>query len=33
MWQAMTDAWVDKLTALTRSRRPTPQEVTVSGLF
>ena len=33
MLNAMVDAWVDKLSALTRPRRPTPQEVTVSGLF
>jgi hypothetical protein len=33
MWKAMTDAWIDKLNALTRPKRLTPQEVTVSGLF
>ena len=33
MWQAMTDAWVEKLAALTRPRRPTPSQVTVTGLF
>lgn len=33
MWQAMVDAWVEKLTALTRPKRLTPNEVTVTGLF
>ncbi len=33
MWTAMVDAWVEKLAALTRSRRPTPSDVTISGLF
>ncbi len=32
MWQAMVDAWAGKLAAL-RPRRPTPNEVTISGLF
>jgi creatinine amidohydrolase len=33
MWQAMVDAWVEKLSALTRPRRPTPEQVTITGLF
>jgi creatinine amidohydrolase len=33
MWQAMVDAWVDKLSGLTRPRRPTPDELTIKGLF
>ena len=33
MWQAMTDAWVEKLAVLTQPRRPTPSQVTVTGLF
>jgi hypothetical protein len=32
-WQAMIDAWVEKLSAMTRSRRPTPEEMTVTGIF
>jgi creatinine amidohydrolase/Fe(II)-dependent formamide hydrolase-like protein len=32
-WQAMVDAWVDRLTALLGPRRPSPQDVTVQGLF
>ena len=31
MWQAMVDAWVEKLSAMTRPRRPTPDEMTVQG--
>jgi len=33
MWAAMVDAWAEKLTALTRPRRPSPKDVTVTGLF
>ncbi len=33
MWQAMVEAWVEKLTVLTRPKRLTPNEVTVTGLF
>jgi creatinine amidohydrolase len=33
MFGAMVDAWVEKLTALTQPRRPTPKDVTVTGLF
>ncbi|MCU0507468.1 MAG: creatininase family protein [Anaerolineae bacterium] len=33
MWSAMVDAWVDKLAALTKPRRPTPKDVTITGLF
>lgn len=33
MWQAMVEAWVQKLSSLQRSRRPTPDQVTIKGLF
>jgi creatinine amidohydrolase/Fe(II)-dependent formamide hydrolase-like protein len=33
MWQAMVDAWVERLTGLTQPRLPTPGELTVHGLF
>ena len=33
MFDAMVDAWVEKLTALTQPKRPTPKDVTVTGLF
>jgi hypothetical protein len=33
MWQAMVNAWVDDLSALTRSRRPTPGEMTITGIL
>jgi creatinine amidohydrolase len=33
MWAAMVDAWVQKLSALQRPQRPTPNDVTVKGLF
>lgn len=33
MWQAMVDAWVGNLLALTRPRRPTPDEMTIKGMF
>jgi creatinine amidohydrolase/Fe(II)-dependent formamide hydrolase-like protein len=33
MWQAMVAAWVEKLSSMTRPRRPTPDEMTVKGIF
>ena len=33
MWTAMVDAWVEKLSALTRPKRPSPSDVTITGLF
>jgi hypothetical protein len=33
LWQAMVDAWVARLAAFCQPKRPTPQEVTISGLF
>jgi creatinine amidohydrolase/Fe(II)-dependent formamide hydrolase-like protein len=33
MWQVMVEAWVEKLSALQRPRRPTPKDVTIQGLF
>jgi creatinine amidohydrolase len=33
MFSAMVDAWVEKLSALARPKRPTPSDVTVTGLF
>lgn len=33
MFSAMVDAWAEKLSALTQPRRPTPSDVTVTGLF
>lgn len=33
MWAAMVEAWVEKLAALQRPKRPTPKDVTVAGLF
>jgi creatinine amidohydrolase len=33
MWQAMVDAWVEKLLSMQRPSRPTPDQVTVEGLF
>ena len=33
MWKSMVDAWVDDLSALTRPKRPTPSDVTITGLF
>lgn len=33
MWQAMVDAWVRKLSTLARPVRPTPDQVTVKGIF
>jgi creatinine amidohydrolase/Fe(II)-dependent formamide hydrolase-like protein len=33
MWQAMEGAWVEKLTSLTEPKRPTPDDLTVKGIF
>jgi len=33
MWAVMVEAWVEKLSALQRPKRPTPDEVTIPGLF
>ena len=33
MWKAMVDAWVQDLTALQRPKRPTPNDLTVRGIF
>jgi len=33
LWQAMVNAWVDRLNSLTRPKRITPKDVTVSGIF
>jgi creatinine amidohydrolase/Fe(II)-dependent formamide hydrolase-like protein len=33
MWTAMVAAWVEKLSALQRPQRPSPQDVTVRGIF
>jgi creatinine amidohydrolase/Fe(II)-dependent formamide hydrolase-like protein len=33
MWAAMVDAWVEKLSALQRPKRPRPDDVTVRGIF
>lgn len=33
LWQAMVNAWLAKLSSLTRPRRPTPDEMTVKGIF
>jgi creatinine amidohydrolase len=33
MWTAIVDAWVEKLAALTQPKRPSPQDVTITGLF
>jgi hypothetical protein len=33
MFDAMVDAWVEKLTAMVRPKRPAPNDVTVTGLF
>jgi hypothetical protein len=33
MWQAMVAAWVERLSSMTRPRRPTPDEMTVKGIF
>jgi creatinine amidohydrolase/Fe(II)-dependent formamide hydrolase-like protein len=33
MWAAMVDAWLRKLSTLGRPTRPTPNDVTVQGLF
>jgi creatinine amidohydrolase/Fe(II)-dependent formamide hydrolase-like protein len=33
MWNLMVDAWVQKLSALVRPPRPTPDQLTVRGIF
>jgi creatinine amidohydrolase/Fe(II)-dependent formamide hydrolase-like protein len=33
MWQAMVDAWAEKLSSMTHVRRPTPDEMTITGIF
>jgi creatinine amidohydrolase len=33
MWQAMVEAWAHRLSSLQHSRRPTPDQVTIKGLF
>jgi creatinine amidohydrolase/Fe(II)-dependent formamide hydrolase-like protein len=33
MWRQMVDAWVDKLRTMTTPRRPTPDELTIKGIF
>ncbi len=33
MWQSMVDAWVQDLSRLIRPKRPSPQDVTIQGLF
>jgi creatinine amidohydrolase/Fe(II)-dependent formamide hydrolase-like protein len=33
MWTHMVDGWVAELASLTRPRRPTPDQLTVSGIF
>lgn len=33
LWAAMVDAWVDRLSATLRPRRPTPDDVTIRGIF
>ena len=33
MWQSMVDAWVKDLAQLTRPARPSPNDVTIQGLF
>jgi creatinine amidohydrolase/Fe(II)-dependent formamide hydrolase-like protein len=33
MWAAMVDAWVQKLSGLLRPKRPTPDDLTVKGIF
>jgi creatinine amidohydrolase/Fe(II)-dependent formamide hydrolase-like protein len=33
MWQAMVNTWVEQLSGLTRPRRPTPDELTIKGIF
>ena len=32
-WQAMTDAWVEKLNAVIKPNRPTTDDLTVKGIF
>ena len=33
MWQSMVEAWVQDLSRLIRPKRPSPQDVTIQGLF
>ncbi len=33
MWAAMVDAWVQRLSALQRPKRPAPKDVTIQGIF
>jgi creatinine amidohydrolase/Fe(II)-dependent formamide hydrolase-like protein len=33
MWQAMVNAWVEDISSLTRSKRPSPGDVTITGIF
>lgn len=33
MWQVMVSAWIDQIQALTRPKRITPKDVTVTGIF
>jgi creatinine amidohydrolase/Fe(II)-dependent formamide hydrolase-like protein len=33
MWRAMVNAWLAKLSGMTRPKRPTPDQVTVKGIF
>lgn len=33
MWANMISAWVEQLAPLVRPKRPTPNEVTITGLF
>jgi creatinine amidohydrolase/Fe(II)-dependent formamide hydrolase-like protein len=33
MWQAMVDAWLAKILGMTRPKRPTPDQVTIKGIF
>jgi creatinine amidohydrolase/Fe(II)-dependent formamide hydrolase-like protein len=33
MWRAMVDAWVARVSETTRPKRPTPDEMTVKGIF
>jgi creatinine amidohydrolase/Fe(II)-dependent formamide hydrolase-like protein len=33
LWMAMVSAWVDEINALTRPKRITPKDLTVTGIF
>jgi creatinine amidohydrolase len=33
MWRAMVNAWLAKLSGMTSPKRPTPDQVTVKGIF